>query len=52
MCNPPFYSSPEEAALAKSSSEKDLAPYAVSIAFYIYLIAPKSDSIHLGMYRS
>jgi len=27
MCNPPFYSSPEE--VAKSAREKDLAPYAV-----------------------
>jgi 23S rRNA A1618 N6-methylase RlmF len=29
MCNPPFYTSPEE--VAKSASEKDFEPYAVSI---------------------
>ena len=29
MCNPPFYSSPEE--VAKSASEKDCAPHAVCI---------------------
>ena len=28
MCNPPFYSSPEE--IARSASEKDSEPYAVS----------------------
>jgi 23S rRNA A1618 N6-methylase RlmF len=31
MCNPPFYSSPEE--VAKSASEKDSAPNAVSFFF-------------------
>jgi 23S rRNA A1618 N6-methylase RlmF len=47
MCNPPFYSSPEE--VAKSASEKDLAPYAVSI---VLSDSTYSDKIHLGMYRS
>ena len=31
MCNPPFYNSAED--VAKSASEKDSAPYAVSILF-------------------
>ena len=47
MCNPPFYSSPEE--VAKSASEKDLAPYAVTI---FLSDSAKSDNIHVGMYRS
>ena len=47
MCNPPFYSSPEE--VAKSASEKDLEPYAVSIVLFDSI---KSDNLHLGMYRS
>jgi 23S rRNA A1618 N6-methylase RlmF len=47
MCNPPFYSSAEE--VAKSASEKDLAPHAVSI---FLSDSAKSDNIYLGMYRS
>ena len=47
MCNPPFYSSPEE--VAKSASEKDMEPYAVSIVLFD---STKSDNLHLGMYRS
>ena len=47
MCNPPLYSSPEE--VAKSASEKDLEPNAVSI---VLSDSMKSDNIHLGMYRS
>ena len=47
MCNPPFYSSPEE--VAKSASVKDLVPYAVSIPLSVSAIG---DNIHLGMYRS
>jgi hypothetical protein len=47
MCNPPFYSSPEE--VAKSASEKDLVPYAVSI---FLSDSANSDKIHLGMHRS
>ena len=41
MCNPPFYSSPEE--VAKSASEKDSAPYAVCI---FLCDSAKSDKIH------
>ena len=47
MCNPPFYSSPEE--VTKSASEKDLEPYAVMIVLFDSI---KSDNLHLGMYRS
>jgi hypothetical protein len=47
MCNPPFYSSPEE--VARSASEKDSVPYAVSI---FLCDSARSDNIHLGMYRS
>ena len=47
MCNPPFYSSPEE--VAKSASEKDSAPHAVSI---FLCDSAKSDNIYVGMYRS
>ena len=41
MCNPPFYSSAEE--VAKSASEKDSAPHAVSIFLYD---SANSDKIH------
>ena len=34
MCNPPFYSSPEE--VAKSANGKDLEPYAVSLSIVLY----------------
>ena len=49
MCNPPFYSSPQAEEVAKSASEKDLEPYAVSI---VLSDSTKSDNLHLGMYRS
>jgi 23S rRNA A1618 N6-methylase RlmF len=47
MCNPPFYSSPEE--IARSASEKNSEPYAVSI---FLSDSANSDNIHLGVYRS
>jgi hypothetical protein len=47
MCNPPFYTSPEE--VARSANEKDSVPYAVSI---FLSDSANSNNIHLGMYRS
>lgn len=49
MCNPPFYSSFEE--VARSASEKELAPNAVSNILFFDLILV-NNWIHPGMYRS